>query len=92
VAAVPSPAEPNEAERLLAKVQYQATITWSEQVPTARDNIRDLILAVVMLCGLLILFCAAAGVAFGGFRILARRYFKGWVDDEVMIRLHLDDR
>jgi hypothetical protein len=92
VAVILSPADPNEAERLLAKVQYQATITWSEQVPTARDNIGDLILAVVMLCGLLILFCAAAGVAFGGFRILARRYFKGWVDDEVMIRLHLDDR
>jgi hypothetical protein len=92
VAVILSPADPDEAERLLAKVQYQATITWSEHVPTARDNVGNLILTVFMLCGLLILFCAAAGVAFGGFRLLARRYFKGWVDDQSVIVLHLEDR
>jgi hypothetical protein len=92
VAVILSPADPNEAERLLAKVQYQASITWSEQVPTARDNVANLILTILTLCGLLVLFCAAAGVAFGGFRILARRYFKGWVDDQAMITLHLEDR
>ncbi len=92
VAVILSPADPNEAERLLAKVQYQATITWSEHVPTARDNVANLILTIFTLCGLLILFCAAAGMAFGGFRLLARKYFKGWVDDESMISLHLEDR
>ncbi len=92
VAVILSPSDPDEAERLLARVQYQATITWNERVPTARDNVGNLILNILVLTGVLILFCAAAGVAFGGARILARRYFKGWVDDQAMILLHLEDR
>jgi hypothetical protein len=92
VAVVLSPPDPNEAERLLAKVQYQATITWNERMPTARDNVGNLILTIFALCGLLLLFCAAAGVAFGGFRLLMRRYFKGWADDEGMILLNLQNR
>lgn len=92
VAVILSPADPDEAERLLAKVQYQATIAWSEHVPTARDNVGNLILTIFTLCGVLILFCGAAGIAFGGFRMLARRYFKGWVDDEGLITLRLEDR
>jgi hypothetical protein len=92
VAVILSPSDPDEAERLLAKVQYQATITWNERVPTARDSVGNLILNILLLTGLLVLFCAAAGVAFGGIRILARRYLKGWVDEEPMIMLHLEDR
>jgi len=92
VAVTLSPSDPDEAERILAKVQYQATITWNERLPTARDNVGNLILNILILTGLLVLFCAGAGVAFGGFRVLARRYLKGWVDEEPMIMLHLGDR
>jgi hypothetical protein len=92
VAVIVSPPDQDEAERLLSRVQYQATITWNEYTPTARDNVGNLILTIMTLCGLLILFCAAAGVAFGGFRILARRYLKGWADDERIVLLNLQNR
>jgi hypothetical protein len=92
VAVILSPSDADDAERLLAKVQYQATITWNERLPTAKDNVANLILNILILTGLLAVFCAAAGVAFGGFRILARRYFKGWLGDESLITLHLGDR
>jgi hypothetical protein len=92
VAVILSPSDPDEAERLLAKVQYQATITWNERLPTRKDNVGNLILNILLLTGLLFLFCAAAGVAFGGFRVLARHYLKGWVDEEPVIMLHLEDR
>jgi hypothetical protein len=92
VAIILPPADPDEAERLMAKVQYQATITWSEQMPTARDNVGNLILNIVTLVGFLLLFCLAAGLAFGGFRVISRRYFRGWATDDTMIVLHLEDR
>ena len=92
VAVILSPADANEAERLLAKVQYQAAITWSERMPTVRDNVANLILNVFMLVGLLLVFCAAAGLAVGGLRVLARRYFKGWTDEESLILLNLSRR
>jgi len=92
VAVILSPPDADEAERLLAKVQYQATISWSEHVPTQRDNVANMILTIFALVGLLLLFCLAAGVAVGGFRVVARRYLKGWVDDETMITLDLEDR
>ncbi len=60
-------------------MRYQATITWSEYVPSRRDNIGDLILNIFTLTGVLLLFCAAAGLAFGGFKVFARRYLKRWV-------------
>jgi len=92
VAVILSPSDANEAERLLAKVQYQAAITWSERMPTVRDNVANLILNIFMLVGLLLLFCTGAGVAVGGFRVLARRYFKGWLGDESLILLNLSKR
>jgi hypothetical protein len=92
VAVILPPADADEAERLLGKVQYQATITWSEQMPTPRDNIGNLILTIVALIGLLLLFCLAAGLAFGGFRMLAKKIFKGWAADEGVIMLRLEAR
>jgi hypothetical protein len=92
LALVLAPPNADEAERLLSKVRYQAALTWNEYVPTARDNIGDLILNIFTLTGILLLFCAAAGLAFGGFRLFARRFLKRWIGDDVMIQLHLDSR
>jgi hypothetical protein len=92
LAVVLAPPNPDEAERLLAKVRYQATISWSEHVPSRRDNIGDLILNIFTLTGVLLLFCLAAGLAFGGIRLFAQRYLKRWVGDEALIRLRIDDR
>ena len=92
LAVVLAPPNPDEAERLLSKVSYQATISWSEYVPSQRDNIGDLLLNIFTLTGILLLFCLAAGLAFGGLKVFARRYLKRWVGDDAMIRLRLDDR
>ena len=89
VAAVLAPPDANAAERLLALVRYQGSITLSERVPTRRDNIGDLIINAFVLIGALLAFCFVAGLAFGGFRYFRRR--KG-LDPEAMITLHLADR
>ncbi len=92
VAVIIAPPNPDDAERLLAKIQYQASITWNERVPTARDNIGNLIVNIFNLTGLLLVFCASAGLAFGGVRFFSRRLMRRWVGDDPMILLHLEDR
>src|ERR1051326_3079921 len=44
VAVILSPGSADDAERLLAKVRYEPAITWNERVPTARDNIGNLVI------------------------------------------------
>jgi hypothetical protein len=91
VAVVLPPADPDAAERLLALVKYEASITMSEYVPTQRDNIGDLILNIFVLTGLLVAFAAVSGVAVGGLRTFLRRGFSR-EEPESMITLHLEDR
>ena len=56
VAVILSPASPDDAERLLAQVRYEPSITWSERVPTRRDNIGDLVINAFELIGILLGF------------------------------------
>lgn len=91
VAVVLPPANPDDAERLLAQVRYQPSITWSERVPTRRDNIGDLVINAFLLIGMLLIFCVVAGVAVGAFRTLFRRAGPGG-EAEPVISLHLGDR
>jgi hypothetical protein len=86
IAAIVAPPSAEEAEKLLSQVRYQATITLSERVPTRRDNIGDLILNVFALIGILLAFCAVAGIAVGGLRGIIRP------DGEPITVLHLGDR
>ncbi len=88
VAILLSPAEPETAQQLLSKVKYQAEITWSERMPTRRDNIGDLVINAFELIGLLLIFATVAGVSFGGFRVLRRKTRKG-DDPEALTTLHL---
>jgi len=91
VATILSPASPDEAERLLALVRYEPTVTMSEYVPTKRDNIGSLVINAFELSGILLGFCLVAGLAFGGFRAFLQH--KGTAgQDEAMISLHLRDR
>ena len=89
VALILAPSDQDAAERLLARVNYQATISWTEHVPTRRDNIGELILGIFSLAGVLLLFCLAAGLAYGLFRVLRRRYLKRWAYDETLITLNI---
>ena len=91
VAVILSPVSPDEAERLLAQVRYEPNITWNERVPTARDNIGNLIINAFELIGILLIFCLVAGIAVGGLRTILRRAGPSG-EAEPMITLHLSDR
>lgn len=85
VAVVLAPRDPDAAERLLAGVRYEAELTLSQYVPTRRDLWWDLLLNIFLLIGILLLFCAIAGLAVAGWRVRRRA-------GEPMIMLHLEDR
>jgi uncharacterized protein DUF6599 len=88
VAVVLSPPDPDQAERLLAKVQYRAEITQQEHIPTRRDNIGNLVINAFILVGILIAFCVVGGLGVGGLKWLRRRG-KDDPDGDTMISLHL---
>jgi hypothetical protein len=91
IAVTVAPPDPDEAERILAQVRYEATITWSEYVPTARDNVGDLVVNAFLLTGVLLLFALVSSFAFGGLWAWWRRR-RGHQEPEAMIVLHLSDR
>jgi len=91
VAVILSPGSPDDAERLLAKVRYEPAITWNERVPTARDNIGNLVINAFQLIGILLAFFIVAGVSYGGIRAFLRRGGPGGEADR-MITLHLGDQ
>jgi len=91
VAVILSPGNPDDAERVLAKVRYEPAITWNERMPTARDNIGNLVINAFELIGILLAFFVIAGVSYGGIRAFLRRGGPGGEADR-MITLHLSDQ
>jgi hypothetical protein len=84
----------SEATRLLDHVSYETNLMWNEYVPPQGQNVGNLILAVFALAGAVIVFALIAGVAFGGFRIFAKKYipfpiFDRPVDTE-LVKLELN--
>lgn len=68
----------NEAESLLASVNYDAEVTWNQSVkPDRRENAGDLLIGVIVLIGIILLFAVVSGLALGGLRIVARKLFPG---------------
>ena len=91
VAVVPNAPNANAAEKLLALVRYNATITWSEPIaPPKIDNWGNVLISIFELTGILLVFALVAGVAFGGFRVFLRRIGRKRGDDGAMIVLRLD--
>lgn len=87
----------NDAKTLLGRVNYEANVTWN----TPSDNtevhqLYSLILNIVVLCAILGGLAIIAGVAFGGVRILVKRFFPDKVFDRPeqmeFISLHLTER
>jgi len=91
VAVTLNPSSADEAERVLSRVKYQAEVTVAEKPPSRKDNPIDLLWHIVLLIGILIVFCALSGLAFGALRQLFHRFGPG-EDGESMLMLHLDDR
>lgn len=86
----------NDAKALLGRVNYEANVTWN--TPSDNTEVRQLyslILNIVVLCGILAGLAIIAGVAFGGVRILVKRFFPDKVFDRPeqmeFISLHLTE-
>ncbi len=92
VAVALPPANPDAAERLLAEVRYEASITLNQKVPGPGDNPGNMIVSIFYLAGFLILFAAGAGLAFGGFRLLWTKLTGREIAGEPMIVLDLRKR
>jgi len=92
VAVTIDPPDLDSAERLLAQVKYEANLTWSQKVPTneVRGFARNLV-SIFILAGIVLGMCLVAGVAFGGFRVLARKLGRP-MEPDAMITLDLDGK
>jgi hypothetical protein len=92
VAVALPPVDPNDAERLLAQINYHATITWNEKLPGQKEGLADLLIAIFKLIGLMIAFTIVAGFGFAALRMAKRRLLGEPDSEEAMLTLHLDDR
>jgi uncharacterized protein DUF6599 len=84
-----------EARSLLALVSYDADVTWNENTSfTKKDNLANLLVNIILLCFILIGLAMVAGLVFGGFRIVMKRFFPDRVFDRPgemeIISLHLN--
>ncbi|HKF20582.1 MAG TPA: DUF6599 family protein [Candidatus Angelobacter sp.] len=84
-----------EAQSLLASVNYDADVTWNEPVKKIDDlqSRMQFLFGVSVLIVVILTAAVVFGIAFGGFRILARRFFPnhsfGRPDEIEIIRLNL---
>ena len=96
LAIVTGPVSSSDAKTLLGRVNWEASVTWNQ--PTDNAQARDLymlILNIVILCGILSGLAVVAGVAFGGIRILMKRWYPDKIFDRPeqmeFISLHLTE-
>jgi hypothetical protein len=86
----------SDAKALLGRVNYEANVTWN--TPSDNTEVRQLyslVLNIVVLCAILGGLAIIAGVAFGGVRIMVKRFFPDRVFDRPeqmeFISLHLTE-
>lgn len=78
VAIAAGPLSQSDAQTLLGAVNYDASVTWNENTYfDKKNNIANLLVNIIILCIIVGALSLAAGVAFGGARILLRRLFPG---------------
>jgi hypothetical protein len=76
VAIAAGPLSESDARTLLGAVNYDASVTWNENTYfDKKNNIANLLVNIILLCIIVGAISLAAGVAFGGARVLFRRYF-----------------
>jgi len=90
------PLSASEAASLLASVNYDADVTWNENTSfNKKDNLANLLVNIILLCGILMGLALVAGIAFGGIRIIVKRILPERVFDRPegmeFISLHLSD-
>jgi hypothetical protein len=66
----------NEAQSLLASVNYDADVTLNEPTkPNAKDNVGSFIIAIFVLIAMMILVALILGFAFGGVRLWVKKHY-----------------
>jgi hypothetical protein len=90
------PLSKSEARSLMSSISYDADVTWNENTYVSKkDNMANFLFNAIVLCGIVVGLALVAGVAFGGLRLLVKRFFPDSVFDrrEAMefISLHLED-
>jgi hypothetical protein len=96
VAVVSGPLSQSEAQSILGSINYEADVTWNENTHfTKRDNLANLLVNIIILCGIVIVFAAVAGLAFGGVRVLVKKFLPERIFDRPeeaeFIALHLSE-
>jgi hypothetical protein len=90
------PLSQDEAKALLATVNYDAKVTWNENTSFGKGaTMAKVVMNGIILSLIIAGLALVAGVAFGGLRILAQRWFPGRGFDRVesreFISLHLSE-
>lgn len=84
----------NEADSLLASVNYDAEVSWNQATkPDKKEDAMGLLVGIIVLTGIIFVFAVVAGLAFGGFRLLLRKLYPDRYlarpEEAEMIRLNL---
>ncbi|MGA6986349.1 MAG: DUF6599 family protein [Terriglobales bacterium] len=90
------PLSRGEARALMSSISYDADVTWNENTYVSKkDNLANFLFNAIVLCGIVVGLALVAGIAFGGFRVIVKRFFPDSVFDrrEAMeiISLHLEE-
>jgi len=90
------PLSRSEARSLMSSISYEADVTWNENTYVSKkDNLANFLFNAIVLCGIVVGLALVAGIAFGGLRIIVKRFFPDSVFDrrEAMeiISLHLEE-
>ena len=85
---------PQDANSLLARINYQAEVTWNENTGLSKkDNIGSLVIAALTLAFIIFVFSLGTGAIVGFARPLASKLFPRWVrptsEGAEFIRLNL---
>lgn len=96
LAVVSGPVSVTDAKSLATLVNYDADVTWNQNTSfDKKNNLANLLVNIILLCGILIGIAMIAGLAFGGLRIAVQRLFPGKVfgrpEEVEFIALHLED-
>ena len=93
LAVIPAPPDPDAAQKLLVMINYQAAVSFNEPIPipVKAQSVAQMILAIIELAGIVVGFCVFSGLAFGGYRVLSRRFGHSGAED-TMIVLDLRDK
>jgi hypothetical protein len=90
VAVTLAPPDADAAERILAKINYQASVNMDEKPPVNQiRGFAGMILSMFALAGIILVICVMGGLGFAGVRILSRKMWRK-EDAGAMIVLDLD--